>query len=125
MRNKAHCQPYWERAATHGLTYGTVQSTLTTGLGLVKKSGRWVHKFLLKVQKQEPMDCSSGNFLNLITQQHSRAILDNFVTMDQSAVSFHIAEIKQSKQWVNKGQPGPSKGLSTCHKSQADGPRIF
>jgi histone-lysine N-methyltransferase SETMAR len=38
------------------------------------------------------------------------AMLDNIVTMDESAVSFHTPETKQqSKQWLPKGQPGPIK----------------
>jgi hypothetical protein len=38
------------------------------------------------------------------------AVLDNIVTMDESAVLFHTPETKkQTKQWVKKGQPGPIK----------------
>jgi hypothetical protein len=38
------------------------------------------------------------------------SILDNIVTMDESAVSFHTPETKQqSMQWLPKGQPGPVK----------------
>jgi hypothetical protein len=37
--------------------------------------------------------------------------------MDESAVSFHIPEMKQaSKQWVKKGQPGPRK--ATVHATR-------
>ena len=40
----------------------------------------------------------------------SKAMLDNIVTMDESAVSFHTPETKQqSKQWIKKGMPGPLK----------------
>jgi histone-lysine N-methyltransferase SETMAR len=36
--------------------------------------------------------------------------LENIVTMDESAVSFHTPETKQqSKQWLKKGEPGPIK----------------
>jgi hypothetical protein len=38
------------------------------------------------------------------------SMLDNIVTMDESAVSFHMPETKQqSKQWLVKGTPGPIK----------------
>ncbi len=37
-------------------------------------------------------------------------MLDNIVTMDESAVSFHTPETKQqSKEWLGKGHPGPIK----------------
>jgi hypothetical protein len=37
---------------------------------------------------------------------HSMAMLDNIVTMDESAKAFHTPEIKQhSRQWLPKGQP--------------------
>ncbi len=56
------------------------------------------------------MDCSD-DFLMLL-QQHSMGVLNNLVTMDESAVSFFTPETKrQSKQWVKKdshasGKPG-------------------
>ncbi len=38
------------------------------------------------------------------------ALLNNIVTMDECAISFHTPETKRvSKQWVKKGQPGPRK----------------
>ncbi len=38
------------------------------------------------------------------------AMLENIVTKDESAVSFHTPETKQqSKQWWKKGEPGPIK----------------
>jgi hypothetical protein len=40
----------------------------------------------------------------------SKAMLDNIVTMDESAVSFHTPETKQQfKQWLKEGEPGPIK----------------
>ncbi len=43
-------------------------------------------------------------------RRRSKAMLENIVTMDESAVSFHIPETKQqSKQWLKKGKPGPIK----------------
>jgi hypothetical protein len=38
------------------------------------------------------------------------SMLDNIVTMDESAVLIHMPETKQqSKQWLAKGTPGPIK----------------
>ncbi len=54
------------------------------------------------------MDCN-GNFLALLWQ-HSLAVLNIIVTMDNSAIFFHNPQMKrQSKQWAKKGQPGPRK----------------
>jgi hypothetical protein len=77
-------------------------------LGLVKKLASWVPKLLSPDQKKEKVDCSS-DFLALLWQ-HSLVVLNNIVTKDKSAVSFHTPETKRaSKQWVKKGQPGPRK----------------
>jgi [histone H3]-lysine36 N-dimethyltransferase SETMAR len=47
------------------------------------------------------------------------AVLNNIVTMDESAVSFHTPETKQqSKQWVKKGQPGPIKARVHATRSK-------
>ena len=95
-------------AARHGLTYGTVSLILKQDLGLVKKSARWVPKLLSPEQKQLRVDLSD-DFLKLL-RRRSAALLNNIVTMDESAVSFHTPETKrQSKQWTKKGQPGPIK----------------
>jgi hypothetical protein len=46
----------------------------------------------------------------LMIHRHSMAMLDQIVTMDESAVFFHIPQTKQqSKKWLGKGQPGPIK----------------
>ncbi len=51
----------------------------------------------------------SEDFLQLL-RRRSLAVLDNIVTMDECAVSFHTPETKrQSRQWVKKGQQGPIK----------------
>jgi hypothetical protein len=97
-----------ELAARHGLQIGTVHAILKEDLGLVKKSACWVPKLLSSEQKKERVDLS-GDFLALL-RRHSLALLNNIVTMDESAVSFHTPETKRaSKQWVKKGQPGPRK----------------
>jgi hypothetical protein len=54
------------------------------------------------------MECSNA-FLELIWRQ-LLAILNNIITMDESAVLFKSPETKkQLMQWVKKGQPGPIK----------------
>ncbi len=46
------------------------------------------------------------DFLAMV-RHHSMAILDNIVTMDESAILFHTPETKQqSRQWLPKGQHG-------------------
>jgi hypothetical protein len=65
----------------------------TGNLGLVNKSAGWVPKLLLTAQKQERVDYS-GNFLALL-RQHSLRVLNNTMTMDESAVSFYTPEMKQ------------------------------
>ncbi len=95
-------------AATHGLPIGTVHTILKEDLGLVKKSARWVLKLLSSEQMEERV-ASSSDFLALL-RRHSLALLNNIVTMDESAVSFHTPETKRaSKEWVKKGLPGPRK----------------
>ncbi len=67
-----------------------------------------VPKLLSLDQKKERVD-SRGDFLALL-RWHSLALLNNIVTKDECAVSFHTPETKRaSKQWVKKGQPGPRK----------------
>jgi hypothetical protein len=52
---------------------------------------------------------TSEAFLAMI-RRRSKAMLENIVTTDESAVSFHTPETKQqSKQWLKKGEPGPIK----------------
>jgi DNA-binding transcriptional regulator YhcF (GntR family) len=106
-----------ELASMLDLTFATVQSALTIDLGLVKKSARWVPKLLTTVQKDERAQ-RSEDFLQL-PRKHSLAALNNIVTMDESAVSFHTPETKrQSKQWVKKGQPGPLKAKVHASRSK-------
>jgi hypothetical protein len=58
----------------------------------------------------------SGDFLALL-RRHSLAVLNNIVTIDEFAISFHTPEMKrESKQWVKKDQPGPRK--SKAHATQ-------
>jgi histone-lysine N-methyltransferase SETMAR len=59
----------------------------------------------------------------------SMSILDNIVTIDESAVSFHTPETKQqSVQWLPKGQPGPvnAKNQTNCFGVfQFQGPNLY
>jgi hypothetical protein len=51
----------------------------------------------------------SEDFLAM-ARRCSMAILENVVTMDESAISFHTPKTKQqSRQWLPKSQPGPVK----------------
>ncbi len=97
-----------ELATMHGLPIGTVHAILKEDLGLIKKSARWGPKLLSSEQKEERV-AFSGDFLALLWQ-HSLALLNNIVTMDESVISFHTLETKRaSKVWVKKGLPGPRK----------------
>ncbi len=74
----------------------------------LKKSARWVPKLLTEEMKKERVRTSEA-FLAMI-RRRSKAMLENIVTMDESAVSFHTPETKQqSKQWLKKDEPGPIK----------------
>jgi hypothetical protein len=95
-------------AFDNGVSNGTMHSILRDNLGLVKKSARWVPKLLNEDQKQEHVRTCT-EFVAAV-QRRSMAMLDCIVTMDETMVSYHTPETKkQSKQWVEKGQPGPIK----------------
>jgi [histone H3]-lysine36 N-dimethyltransferase SETMAR len=106
-----------ELSSVHNTSYGTIRRILKEELGLTKKSARWVPKLLSEEQKQQRVD-RCQDFVNMV-QRRSKAVLDNIVTMDESAVSFHTPETKQqSKQWVKKGQPGPLKARVHATRSK-------
>jgi hypothetical protein len=47
------------------------------------------------------------------------AVLNNTVTTDELALSFHTLETKeQSMHWVTKGQPGPVKARAQATRSK-------
>jgi [histone H3]-lysine36 N-dimethyltransferase SETMAR len=95
-------------ASTFGVTKNTIHRTLRKDLNLSKKSARWVPKLLTDEMKMERVRTSEA--LLAMVRRRSLAVLDNVVTMDESAVSFHTPETKrQSMQWLPKGQPGPIK----------------
>ena len=97
-----------ELASAYGVSEKTIHTILHKDLGLVKKSARWVPKLLSEEQKKDRMQTCT-KFLAIVNRQ-SKAMLDNIVTMDELAVSFHTPETKQqSKQWIKKGMPGPLK----------------
>jgi hypothetical protein len=67
--------------------------------------GAWAFEFRPKSGEGVDLPAVFG-----AVQQQSMAMLDNIVTMDESAVSFHTPETKQQpKQWLPKSQPGPIK----------------
>jgi histone-lysine N-methyltransferase SETMAR len=95
-------------ASTYGVSNNTIHNTLQKDLNLSKKSARWVPKLLTDNMKLERKRTSEA--LLAMVRRRSLAVLDNVVTMDESAVSFHTPETKrQSMQWLPKGQPGPIK----------------
>jgi histone-lysine N-methyltransferase SETMAR len=95
-------------ALAHGVSKNTIHSMLKEDLNLSKKSARWVPKLLTEEMKKERVWTSEA-FLAMI-RRHSKAMLENIVVMDKSAVSFHTPEKKQqSKQWLKKGEPWPIK----------------
>jgi len=97
-----------ELASLYKQSFTTTQRLLKDDLGLVKKSARWVPKLLSEGQKQDRVE-RCEEFMALC-RRRSKAVLDNIVTMDESAVSFHTPQTKQqSKQWLKKGTPGPIK----------------
>jgi Transposase (partial DDE domain) len=78
-----------------------------------KISARWVPKLLTATQK-------SCNVFPSLLQKKSLSLLNNIVTMDESAVSFHTPETKkkQSRQWFKKGTPGPVKAKVHATRSK-------
>jgi histone-lysine N-methyltransferase SETMAR len=100
-----------------GVSSGTISNILHAELGLVKKSARWVPKLLSEDQKKERVR-SCNSFIHML-QKKSLSMLDQIVTMDESAVSFHTPETKkQSKQWLKKGSPGPVKAKVHASRSK-------
>jgi hypothetical protein len=95
-------------ARAYGVSKRTINLTLRHNLNLTKNSARWVPKLLTDEMKKERVR-TSDLFLVMIGRR-SMLLLDNIVTMDELAVSFHTPETKQqSMQWLPKGQPGPVK----------------
>jgi hypothetical protein len=87
----------------------TIHASLHEDLHLSKKSARWVPKLLNHEMKNDRVRICEA-FLALL-HCHSIAMFDQIVTMDESAVSFHMPRTKQqSKQWLEKRTPGPIKG---------------
>ena len=100
-------------AESHGVSNDTIHKILHDDLGLSKKSARWVPKLLSKEQMQERVRVCK-KFVAAV-HRHSKAWLNNIVTMDETMVSLHTPETKkQSKRWVPRGQPGPVKARVHC-----------
>jgi hypothetical protein len=95
----------------------TIHATLHDDLHLSKKSARRVPKLLNQDMKNERVRTCDA-FMSLL-RCHSMAMLDRFVTMDESAVSFHTPQTKQqSKQWLVKGELGPIKAKVHASRSK-------
>ena len=93
-----------------GLSVNTIHRILTKDLGLIKKSARWVPKFLSADQKKERVE-RCDEFLRLV-RRRSKSVLDS--------ISFHTPETKQqSKQKIRNGQHGPTKAkVKARHQKQ-------
>ncbi len=102
-------------ASAHGVSFGTMHNILHVELGLVKKSARWVPKLLSPEQKEERVRICT-EFVAAVDHS-SMAMLDQIITIDETMVSYHTPQTKrQSKQWIEKGKPGPIK--AKVHASQ-------
>jgi hypothetical protein len=97
-----------ELASAHGVSFGTMHNILHMELGLVKKSARWVPKLLSPEQKEERVRICT-EFVAAV-ECSSMAMLDQIITIDETMVSYNTPQTKrQSKQWIEKGKPGPTK----------------
>jgi hypothetical protein len=95
-------------AIAHGVPFGTMHNILHEELGLVKKSASLVPKLLSSEQKEERVRICS-EFVAAVDRS-SMTTLDQIITMDETMVSYHTPQTKrQSKQWIEKGKPGPIK----------------
>jgi hypothetical protein len=71
----------------------------------------WVPNLLSEDQKQECVQ-TCKEFVTAV-QHRSMAMLDCSVTIDKTMVSYHThGTKKRSKQWIEKGQPGPIQARS-------------
>jgi hypothetical protein len=103
-----HCIMCRDLASAHGVSFGTMHNILHVELGLVKKSAHWVPKLLSPEQKEERVWICT-EFVAAVGRS-SVAMLDQIITMDKTMVSYHTPQTKrQSKQWIEKGKPGPIK----------------
>ncbi len=108
----------------HGVSTRTIHATLLDDLNLSKKSARWVPKLLSDDMKKERVR-TNEEFLRMV-RCHSMSMLDNIVTMEESAVSFHMPESKQqSKQGLVKGSPGPIKAKVHATRQKQMVPSFF
>ena len=98
-------------AQRHDVAISTIYKVLTNDLGLSKKSARWVPRLLSEEQKSARVAASKA-FLKRYHDEGER-FLNRTVTMDESMVALHTPETKrQSKQWIERGKPGPVKARS-------------
>jgi histone-lysine N-methyltransferase SETMAR len=94
-----------------------MHNILHVELGLVRKSACWVHKLLSVEQKEERVRICS-KFV-AVFDCSSMAMLDQIITMDEMMVSYRTPQNKkQSKQWIKKGKPGPSKARVNASRTK-------
>jgi hypothetical protein len=92
----------------HGMSSKTIHAVLQKDLNLSRKLARKVPKLLNDGMKKEQV--RTREKLLVILHHHLMSMLNNIVTMDESAGPFETADTKQqSKQWLGKVHPGPFK----------------
>jgi hypothetical protein len=94
-----------------------IHATLNEDLNLSKKSARWVPKLLTEEMKNERVKMCEA-FLQMV-HHHALAILDQIVTMDESAVAFHTPRRQSSRAssgWER--QPGLIKAKVWASRSE-------
>jgi hypothetical protein len=95
-------------ARAYRVSTETIHTMLHKDLNLSKKSASWVPQLLNAHMKKERVRISK-EFL-VMAHRYSMSMFDNIVNMGKTGVSFHTHETKQrSKQWLEKGKPGPIK----------------
>jgi hypothetical protein len=78
-----------------------IHATLNEDLNLSKKSARWVPKLLSEETKNERVKTCEA-FLQMVHHQ-ALAMLDQIVTMDESAVAFHTPPPPPNQAVAGKG----------------------
>jgi hypothetical protein len=96
-------------AHAHGVSTKTIHTTLHEDLNLSKKSARWVSRFFNKEMKKECVKTFKA--FSAMVRHHSRRCLTRLSPWTRRVCGGlpHPQTKQQSKQWLEKGQPGPVK----------------
>lgn len=89
------------------LSKWSVNKILTDDLGFTKRCARWVPRLLTQAHKDERIRCAR-EFLR--SCRANPGYLNHTITTDETWIYFTTPEMKeQSKQWIRKGAPAPTK----------------